>query len=208
MSSEGTVIGNEEEYEAADLNSETWDDFERFFKKYNGVQDCCWCVYYHRTGVTPGKDHNEKCANNHDLKKSMVMSGESRAVLLYSGKDVILSCQYGRAEELPRIDSLWRYRGMQDISYDGALWRITCFFVDKSYRRRNLTAIALKEVLSRISREGGGTVEAYPIRSRKGFENWFGPLKTFEDEGFTIVREFGKSNVLARKFISGIVPRT
>lgn len=197
----GTEVENYTGYTAADLNKETWKDFERFFMKYNGVQDCCWCVYYHRTGGTPGKDHDEKCANNHDLKKEMVKSGEARSVLLYSGKDVILSCQYGKAEELPRIDNLWRYKMMKDVQYKGTLWRITCFFVDRAYRHRNLTALALREVLARISRLGGGTVEAYPIRNKRGFENWFGPLKTFEDEGFTIVRDFGRSNVLARKFI-------
>ncbi len=190
-----------EDYVIADLDAETWTDFERFFAKYNGVQACCWCVYYHRTGATPGKTMEEKCRNNLDMKKAMVHDGRSRGVLIYSHYEVIASCQYGPGKDFPRIDRMRRYSAIDRPLPANSLWRITCFFVDRAHRRRGVTRLALDAVLERISQNGGGLVEAYPVKNRKGVENWFGPLKIFSERGFEIVGNFGNSNVLVRKTV-------
>ena len=41
-------------------------------------------------------------------------------------------------------------------------YRLTCFFVDKRYRRRGVSALALQGALDLIAEAGGGVVEAYP----------------------------------------------
>ena len=39
---------NGRDYAVGDLDPRSWPAFEELFKKYNGVQNSCWCVYYHK----------------------------------------------------------------------------------------------------------------------------------------------------------------
>ncbi len=176
-------------------------DFERFFGRYGGVQDACWCLYYHGTSRTIAKTSEEKYTANLNLKRELVGKGVSRGILAYYGSDVIASCQYGTAEELPRMDNSRRYREVEHVSDRRRLWRITCFFIDKAHRHRNLTRLTLKQALKRISEEGGGVVEAYPVTHRNTVEVWFGFLGIYLDEGFSIIGDFGKSNKIVRKIV-------
>lgn len=191
----------QDDFVARDLDATTWPDFERFFSRYDGVQDGCWCMYYHRTGETPGKTRDERVRKNHDDKKSMVMANKSRAVLIYHGNEVVASCQYGTREELPRIDNGRYYKALGLSRPVERFWRITCFFVDKSYRRRGITRLALKEVLSRIRELGGGIVEAYPVTDFRTVTVWFGTVNTFRSQGFEFISELGKSRVVMRKLV-------
>src|SRR6266436_1992287 len=43
------------------------------------------------------------------------------------------------------------------------LWRITCFVVDKNYRKSGVASTALKAALESIGHKGGGLVEAIPV---------------------------------------------
>lgn len=191
----------EKRYRIEDLNQTTWDDFEKFFLKYNGVQAGCWCAYYHRSRPTPGKTSEEKFKSNHDYKKRLVEEGKSRSILIYLGEEVIASCQYGTREELPRIEMTRRYKDLeQDYKLEN-IWRITCFFVDVAHRNKGLATMALKYALARIAQEGGGIVEAYPITKKDAVENWFGTVNMYTGEGFEIISNFGKSNVLVRKYV-------
>lgn len=189
------------EFVVRDLSAATWPDFERFFARYNGVQAGCWCMYYHRTGITPGKTQEEKIERNHSDKRDLVMANKSRGILIYDGNEVISSCQYGTREELPRIDKGWNYQALDIDRPTEHFWRITCFFVDKAYRRRGIAKLTLKSVLRKISELGGGIVEAYPVTNSKALRIWFGTVSMYQDEGFYHVAQLGKSNVVMRKTI-------
>lgn len=85
------------------------------------------------------------------------------------------------------------------------LWRITCFFVDRRYRRKGVAKAGLKAALTSIKERGGGVVEAYPVVSKKMAAVpewlWFGTPGMFEKEGFREVAPLGTSLVLMRKKI-------
>jgi ribosomal protein S18 acetylase RimI-like enzyme len=89
------------------------------------------------------------------------------------------------------------------------LWRITCFVVDKRYRRRGVASSALKAALNAIKRNGGGLVEAYPIVCWEprtfGNESTNGTVSMFRKQGFKIVASFNSTrfstHVLMRKII-------
>lgn len=158
-------------------------------------------MYYHRKHQTPGSSFAEKAENNHNEKKELVWNNKSRGVLIYTGGNPIGWGQFGTREELPRIDNGRIYKKLEAPPGDKALWRITCFFVDRNHRRRSVATLALKEILKRIETHGGGIVEAYPVTTFKTFSTWFGTVSMFEKQGFKIVSELGKSNVLMRKII-------
>ena len=114
------------------------------------------------------------------------------------------------------MDGKRNYRELAP-AFTGKLWRITCFVVDKKYRRRGIATIALKAALQAIKGKGGGLVEAYPnipweelCRARIarcghapsfGNESTHGTLSMFEKQGFKVVAPYGLSNVLVRKTV-------
>ncbi|MGI9075180.1 MAG: GNAT family N-acetyltransferase [Bryobacteraceae bacterium] len=71
-------------------------------------------------------------------------------------------CQYGPAEELPRIDNSRKYRGLAPEVGTERLWRITCFLVDKKYRRRGIASAALKAALKSIRKREAAWLRPIP----------------------------------------------
>ena len=106
--------------------------------------------------------------------------------LVYEGKTPIGWCQYGSKEELPRIDAGRNYRKVGPPVDAEKFWRITCFFVDKDYRGKGVSKIALKRALESIKQQREGIVEAYAVISKKMAAvpglRWFGTLSMFEEK--------------------------
>lgn len=189
-------------YSVRELSPRTLADFERLAAR----QGSCWCMHYQRAKpvLRGGTADAHRKVNRRD-KAKLVREGRSHAILVYDGKTPIGWCQYGRREELPRIDAGRGYRKVGPPSGDANLWRITCFFVDRSYRGRGVAKFALKAALESIRKQGGGVVEAYPVVSKKMAAvaewRWFGTSGMFRDEGFAEVAPLGTSGVLMRKTI-------
>jgi len=188
-------------YTARELGPETLGDFEQLAAK----QGSCWCMYYQReTPLPKGRTSAEQRAINRRDKRKLVRDGLSHAILVYEGNTPIGWCQYGRREELPRIDARRTYRTVRAPAGDSNLWRITCFFVDRAYRGKGAAAFALKAALASIRRQGGGVVEAYPVVDKMAAVaewRWFGTPGMFRREGFRTVAPLGTSGVLMRKTI-------
>jgi GNAT superfamily N-acetyltransferase len=123
---------------------------------------------------------------------------------VYDGPACVGWCQFGPADELPRIKHKRAY-----LEGAGALpdWRITCFFVAGTYRRGGVAAAALEGALQEIERLGGGTVESYPedIEGRSVSASFLhnGTASLFERHGFERTRRLGKHHWVVAK----VVPR-
>jgi ribosomal protein S18 acetylase RimI-like enzyme len=109
-------------------------------------------------------------------------------------------CQFGLSEELPRVEKNPKYRKLPSEN-TGPLWRITCFVVRRKYRRRGVARTALRAALTAIQNEGGGLVEAYPVKQWGNYQKYRGTVSMFEGEGFQSIASLGESNVLMRKTI-------
>ncbi len=192
------------DFSTRELGVSTWPDFERLLSR----QGICWCMYYQRPHSWEQEmkkyrvSKSELAAHNKKRKKELVAQGTSHGIIVYSGSQPVGWCSYGQKEEAPAIDRGRFYRKL-DLKDYGRLWRITCFFVDKDYRRRGVAAVALRAALDSIKKKGGGTVEAYPRVSKHGgsVSLWFGTAGMFQREGFKPVSPLGGS-VLMRKDIS------
>ncbi|MDA4128261.1 MAG: GNAT family N-acetyltransferase [Thaumarchaeota archaeon] len=143
----------------------------------------------------------KRAARNRQQKRELVENGRSHGILVYAEGDPVGWCQYGPKEELPRIDNNRRYRGLTAEGGMNRLWRITCFVVDKKYRKRGVARAALKAALEAIRKKGGGRVEAYPITRWGAYAEYRGTVSMFQKEGFKIVATFGKHNVVMRRTI-------
>jgi hypothetical protein len=190
----------ENTYSSKELSPTTWPDFEALFAKHNGVWGGCWCMFYHTKGEFLIKDH---APENKKAKKALVKRRQTHGIIVYSERTPVGWVQYGPKPELPRIDSSRTYQGLSLDSEGQRLWRITCFFVDRNSRRKGVAGFGLNAALASIKKKGGGMVEAYPsTKPAKGASlMWSRTVSMFEDAGFDIASQLGKSSVVMRKTV-------
>ena len=194
---------NPPSFRAHEFAPSRWKDFETLFRKYHGVQAGCWCMFYHREGpMGPLEDTTRPESNRRD-HHALLLAGHAHGILVYRDGAPVGWCQYGLREELPRIERGRKYRAFANDLGPPPRWRITCFFVDRPYRRAGAARFALHAALESIRRRGGGIVEAYPATHGRAVATWFGTQRMFESEGFRVIRPFGQSNVLVRREIPG-----
>jgi GNAT superfamily N-acetyltransferase len=189
------------DFQVKPLNASTWPDFARLVERHNGVWGGCWCMGFHEEGVGRGKT----AAQNRAEKEARVRQGRAHASLVYDGAACVGWCQCGPPEELPRIKHRRAYLEGARTLPD---WRITCFFVDRAYRRRGVASAALAGALDEIARLGGGTVESYPEdlegRSTSASFLYSGTVAMFERHGFERVRQLGTHHWVVARVVPGV----
>lgn len=178
------------------LEPATWSDFSALVERHNGVWGGCWCLEFHPEG-------GERDINRRSAKERRTHEGTTHAALVYDGEQCVGWCQFGSRDELPRIKLKRAYhQGLEHLPD----WRITCFFVDKAYRRRGVAAAALRGALQEISQLGGGMVESYPEdttgRTVASSFLYNGSVAMFEKEGFERVRPIGKTHWVVSKLVN------
>ena len=146
--------------------------------------------------------HAEKTYDDQDnraLKERLVDEGRARAALVFDGDAAVAWCQYGSPAELPNIYHRKEYEAGLDRLPD---YRLTCFFVDKKYRRKGMAGVALQGALELIAQAGGGTVEAYPQQTdgeRVSASFLYSATRSlFEQAGFSYIRPKGKKHCVMR----------
>jgi GNAT superfamily N-acetyltransferase len=180
------------------LGPDTWDAFARLAERHNGVWGGCWCTWFH----TFAAEKERSAEANRALKQRLVNEGRAHAALVFDGDEAVAWCEYGTPGELPNIYHRKEYEAGLDKPPD---YRLTCFFVDKKYRRQGLSDVALRGALDLIAQAGGGVVEGYPhdIAGKKVSASFLynGTRSLFEQAGLSYVRSKGKSNCVMRKVV-------
>jgi GNAT superfamily N-acetyltransferase len=186
------------QYAIRPLGPDTWEAFARLVERHNGVWGGCWCTWFHTFYAEKGHTAD----GNRALKERLVGDGRAHAALVFDGEDAVAWCQYGTPDELPNIYHRKEYEAGLDRLPD---YRLTCFFVDRKYRRKGMAAIALDGALDLIAQAGGGVVEAYPhdTDGQKVSASFLynSTRSLFEQAGFSYVRRKGKNNCVMRKVI-------
>lgn len=164
----------------------------------------CWCTAFHnatraeKLACTGGNYDQAR-----DYKKGLVEDGRAHAALVFDGDAAVGWCQYGTPDELPGIHHLKENLATVDLLPD---YRITCFFVDRRYRRRRVAATALDGALTLIADTGGGVVESYPqdTAGKKVSASFlFNATRSlFEVVGFTYDRPKGKNHCVMHRTVA------
>ena len=173
------------------LTAETWDAFADLAERHNGVWGGCWCTWFH----TFQSEKTHTVEGNRALKEERVRAGRAHAALVFDSDVAVGWCEYGPPEELPNIYHRKEYeQGLEQLPD----YRLTCFFIDKAYRRQGVSEVALRGALDLIAQAGGGVVEAYPQDTAgKQITASFlynGSRSLFERAGFTYSRPKGKNH--------------
>lgn len=170
-----------EDYRTRELSRSTWPDFEALFIKYRGVAGGCWCTFDHGLPRWRKLSREER----RKAKRDLVWRDDAHGILVSAGDTPVGWCQYGPQVELPRLDHVQVCQSAVGKPPE-KLWRITCFLVDRGYRKRGVARVALKAALDSVRRKGGGVVEAYAVTAAKATPSrlWLGTQRMFAQEGF------------------------
>lgn len=185
------------EFAVRALSAANWPAYAAMVERHNGVFGGCWCTWFHRpAGDAPGVHGlGEGYDSNRQIKERLVREGRSRAALVFHGEEVVGWCQFGTPTELPNIYHRKQYLEEIDRLPD---FRLTCIFVDKRYRRRGVSAVALQGALDLIAAAGGGVVEGYPhdTHGKRQSVLYNGTRSLFERAGFDYARPKGAKNTV------------
>jgi GNAT superfamily N-acetyltransferase len=181
------------------LGPDTWDAFADLAERHNGVWGGCWCTWFH----TFQSEKTHTVDGNRALKEKLVRQGKAHAALVFDGDVAVGWCEWGTPDELPNIYHRKEYEEGLDRLPD---FRLTCFFVDKRYRRGGVAAAALRGALGLIAEAGGGVVEGYPhdIEGKKTSASFLynGTRTMFEQAGFVFDRPKGTKNCVMRTTVA------
>jgi hypothetical protein len=189
------------EFAVRPLAPGTWDAFAALVERHNGIFGGCWCIWFHPDCAERGKG----AEGNRALKRQLVEEGKAHAALVFDGERAVAWCEFGTPEELPNIHHRKDYdAGAVQRAPD---YRLTCIFIDKAYRRKGISALALRGALDLIAQAGGGIVEGYPqdTSSGKRVGNSFlynGTRALYERAGFTYQRPKGKNHTVMRRTVA------
>jgi len=188
-------------YRVRPLTAATWDAFAELVERNNGVFGGCWCMGFHPERNTEPDPRG--------AKEARVREGRAHAAVVFDEDGVARGwCQYGSPEELPSIKHRRVYEQQGQARPD---WRITCFYVDKTHRRRGIARAALAGALDQIGEDGGGLVEAISEvtagREAHGRFLFSATVELFEEFGFHRVAQVGKHAWIVTRVIDRPEPR-
>ena len=183
-----------DEFTIRALAPDTWEAFAALVERHNGIFGGCWCIYFHPDCAERGQGAEA----NRALKRRLVEEGKAHAALVFAGDRAVGWCEYGTPDELPNIHHRKDYEAGAEQQPD---YRLTCIFVDKAYRRKGISDLALRGALDMITQAGGGIVEGYPqdLPEGKRINNSFlynGTRTLYERAGFTYQRPKGKNHTV------------
>lgn len=173
-----------------------WPDFEHLFETRGGPKTC-WCMHFRRdeTGRTPRAKHNRKRA-----METRIRSGIPSGLLAYdpSGEPVAW-CSVA-----PR-ETLVLHGGVDLPGEDPAeVWAITCFYVKSGIRGRGIMERLIEEAAAHARRNGGTSLEAYPVVPDSPSYRFCGFTPVFERHGFGEVGRAGMRRHVMRRALAPV----
>lgn len=177
------------------LTKERWSDFEKMFEKHKGVRGGCWCSFYLASSGEYAKLDREGRKQFHleKLNEHPFTGG------MYYVDDVPVAwCQFGSA---PLLTRFLKNRLIGDFQLDSeTVWRISCIFVDKDYRKHGYGRKVVEQAIEQMKLLGAKVIEAFPFdfsNRDSGFQH-NGNVEFYAGLGFKQIGRIGKNEVLMR----------
>ena len=162
------------------LTKKRWSDFETLFGE-RGACGGCWCMLWR---LKRKEFEQQKGEANRLAMKAIVDSGEIPGILAYSQKQPVAWCAVAPREKYPALE---RSRILKKID-EQPVWSISCFFIDRRYRKQGLSLLILKAAVDYIKNHGGKVIEGYPTEPKKDKTAdvfvWTGVASAFKKANF------------------------
>ena len=179
------------------VTRDRWSDFETLFGE-RGACGGCWCMFWRLAR----KDfESQKGEGNRKAMRAIVQSGKIPGILAFSQGRPVAWCSVAPRSDFP---ALARSRILKPID-NLPVWSISCFFVEKKYRRQGLSFQMIQAAVDYVKKNGGTVVEAYPVEPRKdkmadAFA-WTGLASAFVKAGFKECARRSETRPIVRFYI-------
>ncbi len=121
------------------LTPNTWKDFEMLFGE-RGACGGCWCMSWR---IAHKDFEKKKGAGNKRTMKNLVKKKEQIGLIGYAGKEPVAWCAIAPREVYVRLENS---KVLAKIDEE-PVWSITCFFINKNFRRKGVSTEMLKSVI-------------------------------------------------------------
>lgn len=162
------------------VTRDRWTDFETLFGE-RGACGGCWCMFWR---LTSKEFESQKGEGNRKAMKTIIQAGKIPGILGFSQDRPVAWCSVAPRDQFSALD---RSRILKPVD-NLPVWSISCFFVEKKYRRKGLSIQMIKAAVDYVKKNGGSVVEAYPVEPKKdkmadAFA-WTGLASAFIKAGF------------------------
>lgn len=185
-------------YSFRPLIKETWWAFAQLFEP-NGACDGCWCMWWKQNTKEYSAGRGE---NNRKAIRQLVIDDETLGLLAFSPQGEV--CGWIAVAPRDKYKRLENSRTLKPID-DKPVWSITCFFINRNFRRMGLASKLVKASLIFVKEKGGTIVEAYPTVVDKGRVSsssiYSGVPQIFERLGFEKAGQGGKRWIMRYRIV-------
>ncbi|MEO0921349.1 MAG: GNAT family N-acetyltransferase [Pseudomonadota bacterium] len=178
-----------------EIRPATWATFEAVMGEKGGCGGC-WCMLWRRSGkeMEAGKGNG-----NRQAMKDVFDAGHVPGLVAMHDGEAVGWIQIDRRSAFPRLANS---RTLKPVD-DNEVWSVSCFFIDKRFRRKGLSLELLTAAMDWASNQGASMVEGYPIDTPKAkyppVYAWTGFLDTFKRAGFAEVARRSETRPIMRK---------
>jgi GNAT superfamily N-acetyltransferase len=174
-----------------------WRDFEKLFGE-RGACGGCWCMAWRLNSSDFEKQKGDK--NKNSMKK-IINNDEVPGMLAFYDNKPIGWCAFAPREKYIRLNNS---RVLASIDNE-RVWSISCFFIDRHFRRMGISTELLKAVIKYCKKKKVKILEAYPQEPYA--ENipaafaWTGIPSAFEKAGFKVIKRRSPKRPIMRYYL-------
>ena len=158
------------------VTSETWEDFQAFFKPRLNY---CWCMAWRMTGEEM-KDNTAVCRR--EFIKRRIFSGVPVGILGFIGDQTVAWCSVAPRETYRKLSG---EEGLEEV------WSIACFYIRKEFRDQGVLSKMIENAKVYARSNGAKYLEAYPVEANSPSYRFMGFTGVFEKAGFKEVKMAG-----------------
>jgi GNAT superfamily N-acetyltransferase len=151
-------------------------DLRRFSERHGKFRYCS-CMRWRMRGSQYASASKETRVA--ELER-LVCAGTPVGVLAYSDGEPVGWCSIAPRESYQALE---RYRALPRLD-DRPVWSVTCFFVDRHFRRQGATLALLTAAVGYARSQGAQVVEGYPVEPNGRLYTYMGSPATFRAAGF------------------------
>ena len=178
-----------------DVRPATWTDFSAVMGEKGGCGGC-WCMLWRRSKAEMDAAMGD---GNRQAMQQIFEAGHVPGLVAIHDGDAVGWIQIDKRSAFPRLDTS---RVLQPVD-DKDVWSVSCFLVDKRFRRAGLSARLLTAACDWARGQGASIVEGYPIDTpRKTYPAvyaWTGFVGAFREAGFAEVARRSATRPIMRK---------
>ena len=194
MAARGTKAGAQADARI-DIRPADWTGFKTVMGDKGGCGGC-WCMLWRLSK----KDMDAGMGTgNRRAMKAIFDSGHVPGLVAWHGSEAVGWIQVDARAAFPRLDSS---RVLKPVD-DKAVWSVSCFLVDKRFRRQGLSTQLLQAACAFARARGATILEGYPIDTPKAsypaVYAWTGFAGTFREAGFEEVARRSNTRPIMRK---------